>query len=72
MTIILLTGTPGVGKTTVVMDVAKELKERGMKVDGIVSREVRTNNDNRRCKEFTQDRQEGDCGYAPKTGTSFN
>jgi nucleoside-triphosphatase THEP1 len=44
MTIILLTGAPGVGKTTIVMGVAKELKERGMKVGGIVSREVRTNN----------------------------
>jgi nucleoside-triphosphatase len=44
MTIIVLTGAPGVGKTTAVMRVARELKERGVKVGGIVSRELRTNN----------------------------
>jgi nucleoside-triphosphatase len=44
MTIIILTGAPGVGKTTIVMDVAQQLKERGMKVGGVVSREVRINN----------------------------
>jgi nucleoside-triphosphatase len=44
MTIIVLTGAPGVGKTTVVMRVAQALKERGVKVGGIVSRELRTNN----------------------------
>jgi nucleoside-triphosphatase len=44
MTIILLTGAPGVGKTMIVMRVANELKARGMKVGGVVSREVRINN----------------------------
>ena len=44
MAIILLTGAPGVGKTTIVMEVAQQLKERGMKVGGVVSREVRVNN----------------------------
>jgi nucleoside-triphosphatase len=44
MTIIVLTGAPGVGKTTAVMRVARELKERGVKVGGIVSRELKTNN----------------------------
>jgi nucleoside-triphosphatase len=44
MTIIVLTGAPGVGKTTAVIHVARELKQRGMKVGGIVSRELRTNN----------------------------
>lgn len=44
MTIIVLTGAPGVGKTTAVMRVAQALKERGVKVGGIVSRELRTNN----------------------------
>lgn len=44
MTIIVLTGAPGVGKTTAVIRVARELKERGVKVGGIVSREIRTNN----------------------------
>lgn len=43
MTIIVLTGAPGVGKTTAVMRVARELKGRGLKVGGIVSRELRTN-----------------------------
>ena len=44
MAIILLTGAPGVGKTTIVMDVAQQLKERGMNVGGVASREVRVNN----------------------------
>jgi nucleoside-triphosphatase len=44
MTIIVLTGAPGVGMTTAVIRVARELKERGLKVGGIVSRELRTNN----------------------------
>ena len=44
MTIIVLTGAPGVGKTTAVIRVARDLKERGLKVGGIVSRELRTNN----------------------------
>jgi nucleoside-triphosphatase len=44
MTIIVLTGAPGVGKTTAVLRVARELKERGVKVGGIVSRELRINN----------------------------
>jgi len=43
MTIIILTGAPGVGKTTAVMYVARALSNRGMKVGGIVSREIRTN-----------------------------
>jgi nucleoside-triphosphatase len=44
MTIIVLTGVPGVGKTTAVIRVTRALKERGIKVGGIVSRELRTNN----------------------------
>ena len=44
MTIIVLTGAPGVGKTTAVIRVARALKERGVKVAGIVSREIRINN----------------------------
>src|SRR5215813_3091109 len=43
-TIIVLTGAPGVGKTTALMRLAWVLKERGVKVGGIVSRELRTNN----------------------------
>jgi nucleoside-triphosphatase len=44
MTSIILTGAPSVGKTTIVMDVAQKLKTRGVKVGGVVSREVRTGN----------------------------
>ena len=44
MIIIVLTGAPGVGKTTAVIRVARALKERGVKVGGIVSRELRINN----------------------------
>jgi nucleoside-triphosphatase len=44
MTIIVLTGAPGVGKTTVVLHVAQALKQRGVNVGGVVSRELRTNN----------------------------
>lgn len=44
MTSIILTGAPGVGKTTIVMDVAQKLKARGVRVGGVVSREIRTNN----------------------------
>jgi nucleoside-triphosphatase len=44
MTIIVLTGRPGAGKTTAVMRAARELKERGAKIGGIVSRELTANN----------------------------
>ncbi len=44
MTIIVVTGAPGVGKTTVVIRVARALREKGVKVGGIVSREIRKNN----------------------------
>lgn len=44
MPIIVVTGDPGVGKTTVVMRVAEVLKKRGLKVGGVVSREVRRDN----------------------------
>ena len=44
MTIIILTGAPGVGKSTAVIHAARALKDRGLNVGGIVSRELRTNN----------------------------
>ena len=44
MTSMILTGAPGVGKTTILMDVAQKLKARGVRVGGVVSREVITNN----------------------------
>jgi nucleoside-triphosphatase len=44
MTIIVLTGAPGVGKTTAAMRAARALNDRGLNVGGIVSRELRTNN----------------------------
>ncbi len=43
MAIFIVTGDPGIGKTTVVMRVAEMLKQKGLKVGGIVSREVRHN-----------------------------
>ena len=39
--VLLLTGTPGVGKTTVLMKTISALKEKGISVGGMVSREVR-------------------------------
>src|SRR5881396_278402 len=44
MTITILTGAPGVGKSTAVIRAARALKDRGLNVGGIVSRELRTNN----------------------------
>ena len=44
MTIIILTGASGVGKSTAVLRTARALKDRGLKVGGIVSREQRSNN----------------------------
>jgi nucleoside-triphosphatase len=38
---LLLTGDPGVGKTTVLMKVIGRLRERGISIGGIISREVR-------------------------------
>ena len=38
---LLLTGKPGVGKTTVLMKAVSALKEKGYRVGGIISREVR-------------------------------
>jgi nucleoside-triphosphatase len=45
MTIIVLTGPPGIGKTTAVLQIARVLKDRGINVGGIVSREIRVNNE---------------------------
>ena len=45
MTIIVLTGPPGIGKTTAVLQIARVLKDRGKNVGGIVSREIRVNNE---------------------------
>jgi nucleoside-triphosphatase len=39
--IILVTGTPGTGKTTAVMRVAEALKVRGIKIGGMTTREQR-------------------------------
>jgi nucleoside-triphosphatase len=41
MPCLILTGSPGVGKTTAIMRLAEMLKERGIKVGGIISNEVR-------------------------------
>jgi nucleoside-triphosphatase len=77
MTIIVLTGAPGVGKTTALIHVARALKERGVKVGGIVSRELRTNNNMRIGFEFidltTNDRNvlASITGNGPKAGKYF-
>jgi nucleoside-triphosphatase len=39
--VLLLTGTPGVGKTTALMKTVNSLKERGICVGGMISREAR-------------------------------
>jgi len=39
-----LTGRPGIGKTTVLLRIVKILKEKGLKVGGIISREIRRDN----------------------------
>lgn len=44
MTVTILTGAPRIGKTTTLMRVAQALKERGVKVGGVVSREIKTDN----------------------------
>lgn len=45
MAIFLVTGNPGVGKTTAVMRVSEALKLKGLRVGGVVSREVRKDNE---------------------------
>src|SRR3989304_1322139 len=42
--VLLLTGTPGIGKTTVLMKTVNALKERGYTVGGMISREVSEGN----------------------------
>ena len=39
--ILLLTGSPGIGKTTVLLKIVEALKAKGYRVGGMVSREVR-------------------------------
>jgi nucleoside-triphosphatase len=42
--VLLLTGAPGIGKTTVLIKTVEALKERGISVGGMVSHEVRESN----------------------------
>ncbi|MEM2101997.1 MAG: NTPase [Candidatus Bathyarchaeia archaeon] len=42
--VILITGRPGVGKTSVVMKIVEELRAKGYKVGGMTSREKREDN----------------------------
>jgi nucleoside-triphosphatase len=42
--ILLLTGNPGIGKTTVLLKVIEALREKGYSVGGMISREVRSCN----------------------------
>jgi nucleoside-triphosphatase len=77
MTIIILTGAPGVGKSTAVLRTARALKDRGLKVGGIVSREQRSSNNIRIGFEFidlmTNDRSvlASIAGNGPKVGKYF-
>ncbi len=41
---ILLTGRPGVGKTTIINEIVRRIKERGIKTGGISTREIRVQN----------------------------
>ena len=41
MTILAITGVPGIGKTTAMIHSAGTLKDRGLTVGGIISRELR-------------------------------
>ena len=41
MALFILTGDPGTGKTSAVIHLVEMLKQRGLRVEGIVSREVR-------------------------------
>jgi nucleoside-triphosphatase len=43
--ILMLTGSPGVGKTTILLRIAEALKAEGYKVGGMLSREVRERGD---------------------------
>ncbi|XP_053690138.1 cancer-related nucleoside-triphosphatase homolog [Sabethes cyaneus] len=47
MHVILVTGMPGVGKTTIMRSVSLELKKRGMQFDGFYTEEVRAANGER-------------------------
>ncbi len=40
--VLLLTGSPGVGKTTVLLRAVESLKARGYRIGGVISREVRS------------------------------
>jgi nucleoside-triphosphatase len=42
--VLILTGAPGVGKTTVLTKTVDALKAKGVRVGGMISREVRENN----------------------------
>jgi nucleoside-triphosphatase len=44
VTIIVLTGAPGVGKTTALLRIVQGLRARGVNVGGVVSKEIRSNN----------------------------
>jgi nucleoside-triphosphatase len=42
--VLLLTGAPGVGKITVLIEIVDALKAKGVSVGGMISREVREGN----------------------------
>lgn len=59
--LLLITGVPGVGKTTVLLKAAEALKTAGASVGGMVSREVRENGV--RVGFEIQDLASGRCGW---------
>ncbi len=64
---VLITGRPGIGKTTAVLKVAEELRRRGFKVGGMVSREERAAG--RRVGFVIEDLMTGKTGYLAKVGS---
>ncbi|HZD13043.1 MAG TPA: NTPase, partial [Candidatus Binatus sp.] len=62
--IFLLTGKPGSGKTTLAEHVYRQLKERGFKIGGILTREVRLNG--QRIGFKIENLQTGDTGWLAK------
>ena len=63
---ILVTGRPGIGKTTAVLRAVELLRTRGLKVGGMVSREERSGGV--RVGFIVEDLLTGACGYLAKVG----
>ena len=62
----MVTGRPGIGKTTAVLRAAEELRRRGLRIGGMVSREVRRGGV--RVGFIVSDLMTGEEGYLAKVG----